>query len=313
MRPKAGRVVRHVLKDGTVREYRYAAHAAGPQVPEGDTLQALIRAYCQSPEWDGLAPATRTNYLICLRHLARLGRYAVADVRRRDLLALRDAIAVGRGKGAATGFVRAAAALFAWAVNREWIEHSPAARLPTLVGGHLPAWTPEQAELALHGLPEPLRRVVLLGLHTGQRRGDLIALPWSAYDGSTIRLRQQKTGAALVIPVHPALRAELDRWRADAAATTILTDQNGRPWNPINLSHQLPRALTKIPGMPPGLNVHGLRKLAAANLASAGCTVHEIAAITGHQSLSMVQLYTKAADQERLAGAAIYRLTNRKS
>jgi integrase len=63
------------------------------------------------------------------------------------------------------------------------------------------------------------------------------------------------------------------------------------------------------------LNIHGLRKLAAAELADAGCTMHEIAAVTGHLSLSMVQLYTQSADQERLARAAIVRLetANRKT
>jgi hypothetical protein len=34
-------------------------------------------------------------------------------------------------------------------------------------------------------------------------------------------------------------------------------------------------------------------------------TMHEIAAITGHTSLSEVQRYTKAADQARLARAAM--------
>jgi integrase len=62
-------------------------------------------------------------------------------------------------------------------------------------------------------------------------------------------------------------------------------------------------------GLSNDMNVHGLRKLAAAELANAGCSVHEIAAITGHQSLSMIQLYTKSADQERLASAAIVRLS----
>jgi integrase len=59
-----------------------------------------------------------------------------------------------------------------------------------------------------------------------------------------------------------------------------------------------------------GLNVHGLRKLAATALAEAGCTPHEIAAVTGHKSLAMVELYTRSAAQERLALTAIGRLEN---
>jgi hypothetical protein len=42
-------------------------------------------------------------------------------------------------------------------------------------------------------------------------------------------------------------------------------------------------------------------------LAEAGCTVHEIAAITGHVTLKEVERYTKAFDCERLARAAMAR------
>lgn len=46
---------------------------------------------------------------------------------------------------------------------------------------------------------------------------------------------------------------------------------------------------------------HGLRYSAAGGLAEADCTDHQIAAITGHKSLSMIQKYLKNANQKRLA------------
>jgi len=52
-------------------------------------------------------------------------------------------------------------------------------------------------------------------------------------------------------------------------------------------------------------SAHGLRKAAARRLAEAGCTAHEIAAITGHASLNEVQRYTRAADQQKLAASAM--------
>ena len=55
-----------------------------------------------------------------------------------------------------------------------------------------------------------LQLALLLALWTGQRQGDLLRLPWSAYDGSYIRLRQSKTGARVVIPVGAPLKAALD-------------------------------------------------------------------------------------------------------
>ena len=49
---------------------------------------------------------------------------------------------------------------------------------------------------------------------------------------------------------------------------------------------------------------HGLRKAACRRLAEAGCSVNEIAAVSGHATLREVQRYTKAVDQERMARSA---------
>jgi len=43
--------------------------------------------------------------------------------------------------------------------------------------------------------------------------------------------------------------------------------------------------------------------------AEAGCTANEIAAITGHASLREVARYTRAADQRRLAAAAMAKVS----
>ena len=58
----------------------------------------------------------------------------------------------------------------------------------------------------------------------------------------------------------------------------------------------------------PHCSAHGLRKATARRLSEAGCTTHEIAAITGHASLREVQRYTKGADQTRLAVAAMNKM-----
>lgn len=307
---KAGRVVRKKLADGSVKEYRYPAWApAKASRIAPDSLDALLAAYRASPEYAAKAKATRANYAIYLRELDRLGSLPLKECTRKRILAVRDAIARARGNGAGTGFGRVAGAVFAWAVERGWLEYTPLARLKGLPGGHLQAWSEDAARTALERLPEAYRRVVVLALHTGQRRGDLIAMTWSAYDGATIRLRQQKTGTSLVIPAHPALRAELEEWKRERSATTILVAPRGQPWTAAHLSREMGRLLGEL-GLP-DINVHGTRKLAATRLAEAGCSTSEIAAITGHRSLSMVELYTRSADQERLANSAVARLTTK--
>lgn len=270
-------------------------------------MRALLSAFEDSPEWALRSKATQTQYLIYLRPWLKVADTAPRDVSRRDIMAARDAIAKKRGLGAAAAFGRITSALFGWAQDRGWVDFNPAARLKSLPGGALPAWTEAQISHALANLPEELRRVVVLGVHTGQRRGDMCAMTWAAYDGATIRLRQAKTGTPLVLPVHPDLKREMDAWKAERSGIYVLHSPRTGAWTAPHLSREMKRALGEI-GLPARLNVHGLRKAAARRLAEAGCTTHEIASVTGHRSLQMVQHYTTSADQERMAGSAIARL-----
>jgi hypothetical protein len=60
--------------------------------------------------------------------------------------------------------------------------------------------------------PIEMQRALILGLHTGQREGDLLRMPWSAYNGTSISLRQGKSrrggrlGPLVEIPCTAALR-----------------------------------------------------------------------------------------------------------
>jgi integrase len=310
--PGKSRTIRKVLADGTVREYNYGPRKKA-QKPRADTesLEALIRAFEGSPEYAAKADATRVQYGIYLKPWAKVGHLRARDIRRAHVLALRDAIAASRGTGAATAFVRVTGALFSWALDRDWVDASPAARVKVLPGGHYRPWTDAEAAVAWQGLPEPLARVARLADAIGQRRGDLIALTWAAFDGAALRFTQQKTGAKMVLQLPPETAAMLAEWKRTATSVRILTNHRGLPWTPEHLSRAMNRA-TKALGLS-GTTLHGLRRRAAVRIANAGGSTHEIAAVTGHKTLQMVQEYTRGADQERLAGAALLRVENRTS
>lgn len=300
---KSARVVKVRRADGTVKEYRYPAYKPRSK-PAADTVDALIVSWQQSQAWAGLAPSSRHVYEIYVRTISTFfGPEVVGAINRRTLLEAQDNIARSRGPGAANMFIRTASSLFNWAVDRGWIDRSPAYRVPMRPGGSHPTWTREQVQTALAGLPEHLRRVVLLAAYTGQRRGDLCALTWAAYDGDTLRMTQHKTSTPMVIAVHSALKRELDVWKPAATTLTILANSQGRPWVPDVLTDSLKRAVARL-GLP-RLNVHGLRSMFASALASQGASVHMIQAGTGHRTLGMVAHYTRAADQQRLNQDAI--------
>jgi Site-specific recombinase XerD len=65
------------------------------------------------------------------------------------------------------------------------------------------------------------------------------------------------------------------------------------------------RKAAKQAGLPPECVAHGLRKALLRRLAEHGATVSQIQAVSGHRTLGEVERYTKQAEQQRLARAAI--------
>ena len=270
------------------------------------SLGALIQEYRASPEYDRLAPGTKANYQLALGRLEPLYRVGVDEIRRRHIIALRNKY---RDRpGAANHLVIMVGVLMKLAVALEYREVGIAGveRMPI---GERRRWSDQDVAYALENFPEPMRRAVVLAFYTGQRSGDLAAMTWAKYDGEGIEVKQQKTGKGLYLPCQPALKKELDAWKATATAVTILTGPEGRPYLRGYLACATSRAIRRHPQLD-GLAFHGLRKTAAAKLAEAGCTPHEIAAITGHQSLAMIEHYTVEAQQAVRAKAAILKLEN---
>ena len=174
-------------------------------------------------------------------------------------------------------------------------------------------WT--EAEIAQFETHFPVgtkaRLALALGLHTGQARQDVVAMgPQHIRDGVLhwVRMKtEQSTGIELSIPVHPELRAIVDATRS--GHLTFLVTEFGKPFTSAGFGNWF-RDHCDEAGLPQ-CSFHGLRKAVSVRLAEAGCTPHEIAAITGHASLKEVVRYTKTADRKRLAAAAMAKVAAR--
>jgi integrase len=171
------------------------------------------------------------------------------------------------------------------------------------------SWTEADIEQfeARHPVGTRARLAFALLLYTGQRRSDVVRMGRQHIRDGFISVRQQKTGAELAIPLHPELLTTLSETPKDNL--TFLTTQFGQPFTSNGFGNWF-REQCNAAGLP-GCSAHGLRKAAARRLAEAGCTAHEIAAITGHASLKQVAHYTKAVDQRRLASTAMEKAKTR--
>jgi integrase len=132
--------------------------------------------------------------------------------------------------------------------------------------------------------------------------GSLGRCRWTDIAGSSIRVAQQKTGAKLVLPLHPDLQTILATTTRKHA--TIMATSHGAAFTLKGFGQFVSKAITQS-GLPSRCKAHGLRKAAARRLAEAGCSTKEIASITGHKSLSEIERYTRAADQEAMAESAM--------
>jgi integrase len=146
-------------------------------------------------------------------------------------------------------------------------------------------------------------------LWTGQRQGDLLRLPWSAYDGVSIRLRQSKGGRRIALPAGAPLKALLDG--TVRRGPLILMNKRRQPWTSDGFRTSWGKACDRA-GID-GLTFHDLRGTAVVRLAVAGASVPQIAAVTGH-SLRDVEAILDAHYLSRdiqLAEAAVLKLEAR--
>ncbi len=139
-------------------------------------------------------------------------------------------------------------------------------------------WTKSDLARLLSIASPEMELTVLLALGTGQRQGDLLRLRWSDYDGKHIRLRQSKTGQAVVVRIGGLLKARLDA--SQRRGPMVLTNTRGRPWTSDGFRTSWAK-LCKRADID-NLTFHDLRGSAVTRLALAGATPQEIAGVTGH-------------------------------
>ncbi len=265
------------------------------------SLSALIVAYYQSAEFTTLAASTRATYRGVIERLR--AEHGDKPVR------LMSADRIKRDKDRMAGTPAAANArlailrlLMRFAVDRGWRKDNPLDGIKKVrsTGGGFHTWTEEEiaAYEARWASGTRARLALALLLYTLQRRSDVIGMGRQHQKGGALHVQQQKTGARLVIPIHPTLATELAHVPADQM--TFLQTAFGAPFTSAGFGNWFAECC-RAAGLPKGCAAHGLRKAGSRRLAEAGCSASVIQSLTGHTTLKEVARYTAAADQEARA------------
>lgn len=269
-----------------------------PAYRKAGTIAHLIDQYLSSPQFKALRPNTTAARSRILNKLAD-------DFGDMPALMSPETIRASRNKrsetpAAANEYVKVLSAMYSWAADMGLVSDNPAkaiSRLKFETEGHRPWADAEMKKFRDHwDMGTRPRLAFELLYQTAQRVGDVAQMGPQHIAGDAIRVKQEKTGTALIIPITKELSKAL-----------AMTEYREMKLLGYKTGQSLGNAFRKwrtAAGLPNGCTAHGLRATRATDLANEGKTAHQIMAITGHKSLSEVQRYTKAADQERLAREA---------
>jgi integrase len=177
-----------------------------------------------------------------------------------------------------------------------------------------PPWTEQeisrfQEVYAIGSMP---RLALELGLWCGQARQDVISIgPQHIRDGWLYWIRgktAKSTGVEVYVEETPEIREIIAATPSGHLA--FLVTEFGTPFTAFSFGNWF-RKKCNLAGLP-HRSFHGLRKACARRMAEAGCTPHEIAAITGHATLKEVARYTTDAERKRLAKSAMQKVESAK-
>jgi integrase len=275
-----------------------------PRVPKAGTLAALAAEFFGSTEFANLKPSSQRIYRVALEPvLAVDGHRLVRDLppdKARKIIQ-----EIGAKRPALANLTKSVLRrLFSFAIAIGQRRDNPFDAVPRYKIGTHHTWT--DAELAAYENRWSLGTRERLGfdllLYTAQRVGDVVRMQRSHIRNGVITITQQKTGAEVFVPLHPALARSIKA--GPVKGVYLIGDKNGRPILARTLSDLISSAV-RAARLPPQCVAHGLRKAALRRLAEHGASSKEMQAVSGHRSLREIERYTQAADQQRLAKAAI--------
>ena len=306
----------------------YKSHS-GETVPittVSDYFKSFING--KRPE---VSPATLAYYEgHSRRFLAWLGPRAagdIANISKSDITGYRNHVAKSAGARTTNNTLKAVRAFFSAARKDNFLVEDPAADVATVrdrsESTRRPFTLEELRKVLVHANDE-WRSMILFGLYTGQRLGDIATLTKANIDlpRVEIRLVTRKTGRRQVLPLAPPLRALIEKLADSQAsdpkaplhpAAFALMNRVGRAGT---LSKQFGELLESA-GLRASktepeegnarakheLSFHSLRHTATSLLKAAGIPQSVVMAFVGHESTDVSQGYTHT-DREALEKAA---------
>jgi integrase len=208
--------------------------------------------------------------------------------------------------------VKAMRHVFKWGVKKKLAPSNPPRDVEYFKSGStgFHTWSREEVKQfeEHHPVGSKARLALALLLFTGQRRADVTRFGRQHIRNGKLTFTQHKgrkrNPKQLTLPMLPALQRIITA--SPCGDLTFLVNDHNRPFTDAGFGNKFRQWCNEA-----GLrhcSAHGLRKAGATIAAENGATSQQLMAIFGWSSLSMAELYARAANQQRLAESAMHLL-----
>ncbi len=160
--------------------------------------------------------------------------------------------------------------------------------------------TDEEENKLLCECPDFLKPIIITGLHTGMRRGEILNLEWARVDLAkrTILVKHTKGGKDRLLPINETLFSALSSLTShDGNGPWVFPNPaTGKPYTEIKKSYKEACRRAGITG----LRFHDLRHTFASRLVIAGADIITLRDLLGHFSVRMTQRYTHPGQSQKV-------------
>ncbi len=191
----------------------------------------------------------------------------------------------------------------------EWLKENPVSRVSRdKENNQRDKWlSVDEERRLLENMPEWLREIVSLALHTGLRQDELLSLAWDRVNllQRTIVIQKSKNGRARTIPLTSVAmgileeKARIRNLKADLVFTNTVGKKIGKSWVLENFI--IARKKTELDDF----HFHDLRHTFATRLAQRGVDLYTISKLLGHVNITMTQRYAHHCQESLRAGISV--------
>lgn len=231
----------------------------------------------------------------------KIGRKKAQDVKRRDIIAILDALVKRGSPIQANRGLAAIRRLFNWGIGRDIVEFNPCTAIerPGVEKSRDRVLSEVEIKTLWNGLPDAamantIKLVLKFGLVTLQRKGEVLNIEWSEIEGAVWTIPAEKTKNKLThrVPLtNMALEILAEARGLDDKWVFPSSRRVGRPYGETAINIALTRNLEGL-GLS-NMTPHDLRRTGASHVTGMGVSRLHVSKILNHVESGVTAVYDR--------------------